>query len=176
MMLAKRFIWILMTTAALAAVAFAQSGSSDVKAEKPPVLTGTWVTTVTPPADSGAPAFKLIFTFTDDGNLIATGTGGEFPALGNPCQGVWAGAGRNGFRVTYLCLDFDSSLQPTGMDKIRGSLTLDTAQGSLAGRLDLTNYDLNGNETFTACCAAVTGTRLQLERAHLKRLGPDEQQ
>jgi hypothetical protein len=162
-MFAKRCAWILSVTTVLAAGAFAQS--ADVKAKKASVLTGTWLTTVTPPAESGVPAFKLIFTFTDDGNLVATGTGGLFPALGNPCQGAWAAAGKkNEFTVTYLCLDFDQSLQSTGMDKIRGNLAVNDAQGSLSGRLDLTNFDLGGNQIFTACCATVAGQRLRPER------------
>lgn len=163
-MIAKRGIWILIITTALTVAAVAQSNSDEAKVKKPQTLTGTWVSTVTPPPDAGVPPFKLIFTFTEDGNLIATGTGGQSPALGNPCQGVWAKTNKGEIRLTYLCLDFDSSLQPTGMDKIRGSLSLDDTQNQLTGRLDLTNFDLDGNETFSACCATVEGKRLQLER------------
>ena len=126
-------------------------------------LTGTWITTVTPPADAGVPPFKLIFTFNDDGTLLATGTGGIAPALGNPCHGGWKADG-GAIALTYYCLDFDSGLQYTGMDKIRGSVTLDPAQRRLEGDLDLTNYDVNGNVVFSACCATVTGSRVQVER------------
>lgn len=162
----KRGIQAVVVAAVLAVAVLAQTGPDEAKPKekKAPTLTGTWVSTVTPPPESGVPAFKLIFTFGEDGNLIATGTGGQLPALGNPCQGVWAKAAGGGFRVTYLCLDFDQSLQPTGMDKIRGSLVLDESRGQFSGRLDLTNYDPLGNETFSACCAAVEGRRLELER------------
>ena len=43
---------------------------------------------------------------------------GAFPALGNPCQGVWGRTGNSEFSVTYLCFDFDPGLQQTGTDKI----------------------------------------------------------
>jgi hypothetical protein len=120
-------------------------------------LTGTWVTTVTPPIEAGVPPFQLVFTFNADGTLLATGTGGELPALGNPCHGVWTAN-----RVTYVCFDFDSSLQNVGMDKIRG--VFDVTARTLTGRLDLTNFDPNGNEVFNACCATIAGTRLEVER------------
>ena len=129
-----------------------------------PSLTGTWITTVTPPPDAGVPAFKLIFTFNEDGTLIATGNGGGLaPALGNPCQGGWR-ADANGIAITYYCLDFDSGLQYTGMDKIRGSVTIDASQRKLEGDLDLTNYDVNGDEVFSACCATVAGAKVPIER------------
>ena len=127
-------------------------------------LTGTWVTTVTPPVESGVPAFKLIFTFNADGNLLATGTGGEFPALGNPCHGVWdRGARANQYDATYVCFDYDGALQFVGNDKLRARFVLDDKQ-RLTGRIDLTNFDPDGNLVFNACCADVAGSKLELDR------------
>ncbi|OLE54709.1 MAG: hypothetical protein AUG51_07070 [Acidobacteria bacterium 13_1_20CM_3_53_8] len=162
-MIARRILWIVIATALLAGISLAQSGT-DVKQKKSPDLTGTWTTTITPPSESGAPPFKLLFTFTGDGNLLATGTAGDFPALGNPCHGVWTRTGDHTFALTYLCLDFDSSLQFTGSDKIRGTLNIDNATGQLSGRLDLTHFDTNNNLIFNGCCATAQGTRLQIEQ------------
>lgn len=166
-MIARKSFWAVALIVAVAAMSLAQSPIKSVQSEDTDLqaLTGTWTTTVTPPRASGVPPFKLNFTFTNDGNLIATGNGGgELPALGNPCQGVWAKTGRQKFGVTYLCLDFDSNLQFTGSDKIRGFVQLDRTSNRLRGSLDLTHFDTNDNQVFSACCAMVKGTRLQLEQ------------
>jgi len=160
--IARRVFWIMAAAVLLVGVALAQSGA-DVKQEKSQDLTGAWKTTVTPPAESGVPPFKLLFTFTEDGNLLATGTGGDFPALGNPCHGVWARTGDRTFALTYLCFDSDASLQFTGTDKIRGTVTINRTTGQLSGRLDLTHFDTSDNLIFSSCCATVKGTRLQIE-------------
>ena len=147
-------------TVAAASAAFGQT-TVEANAKAP---TGTWLTTVTPPAEAGVPAFKLNFTFLSDRNLLASGTGGEFPALGNPCQGTWVKTGSDEITVTYICFDYDANLQYTGYDKLRGRLTFDSEQGLLTGRIGLTNYDTEGKEVFSACCADVDGTRLEVER------------
>jgi hypothetical protein len=159
--IARRFLLIAIGGALLAGMTFAQSGTDTNKKDD---LTGGWTITVTPPPESGAPSFRLLFTFTADGNLLATGTGGDYPALGNPCHGVWTKTGDRTFAVTYLCLDFDSTLQFTGTDKIRGALKIDKKTGELTGQLDLTHYDPNDNLIFSACCAALQGSRLQVEQ------------
>ncbi len=161
-LVASRFLLIAIGGALLAGVGIAQSGADTNKRDQD--LTGGWTTTATPPPESGAPSFKLLFTFTADGNLLATGTGGDFPALGNPCHGVWTKTGEHTFAVTYLCLDFDSTLQFTGVDKIRGALKINKKTGQLTGQLDLTHYDPNDNLIFSACCAALQGSRLQVEQ------------
>ncbi len=125
-------------------------------------LPGTWLTTVTPPPESGVPPFTLLFTFTSDHNLLATGTAGDFPALGNPCHGSWSLGSTDGeYALTYLCLDFDGNLQFTGMDRIVARLTVEGSD--VSGRLRLTNYDPTGAETFSACCAGLTGSKLEVE-------------
>ena len=52
------FILILMSSAALAG--------------QPQAYVGTWLTTVTPPAEAGVPPFTLIITLHADGNLLAS--------------------------------------------------------------------------------------------------------
>jgi hypothetical protein len=129
-------------------------------------FTGTWMTTITPPVEAGAPPFRLLITFFNDRNLIATGVGGELAALGNPCQGKWSKSGDGAVDVTYICFDFDAALQTTGMDKLVGALALDPNGNTLTGSLALTNYDPAGHEVFSACCASVEGTRVEVEKLH----------
>src|SRR2546423_13178246 len=90
------FILILMSSAALAG--------------QPQAYVGTWLTTVTPPAEAGVPPFTLILTLHADGNLLASGTSGELPALGNPRHGTWTRA-VHGIEAADVWLDFDGSLQ-----------------------------------------------------------------
>ena len=163
-MIVKRSLWAVIATVIFASMTLAQSGMNvGIQQKQSRELAGTWTTTITPPPESGAPSFKLFFTFTAEGNLLATGTAGDFPALGNPCQGVWTKTGKGEYALTYLCLDFDGSLQFAGTDKIRGAVIVDSATGQLSGRLDLTHFDTNGNVVFDGCCATVQGIRLQVE-------------
>ena len=141
------FILILIASAALAG--------------QPQNFVGTWLTTVTPPAEAGVPPFTLIITLLGDGNLLATGTSGEFPALGNPCHGTWTG-NAGAIEASYVCLDFDGSLQQTGMDRLRATFKLDDKKG-LVGQIGLTNYDILGQMVFDACCADVAGQRIEID-------------
>ena len=129
-------------------------------AGEPQNFVGTWLTTVTPPAEAGAPPFTLLLTLYADGNLLASGTAGEFPALGNPCHGSWVNKG-NGAEATYVCLDFDGSLQQTGMDRLRVTFKLGEKQ-QLVGQIGLTNYDVLGQLVFDACCADIEGQRIEV--------------
>jgi len=141
------FILILMSSAA-------------ALAGEPQNFVGTWLTTVTPPAEAGAPPFTLLVTLSADGNLLASGTAGEFPALGNPCHGSWTAKGAE-IEASYVCFDFDSSLQQTGMDRLRAKLSLNEKQ-QLVGKIGLTNYDVGGQLVFDACCASVEGQRIEV--------------
>jgi len=88
--------------------------SSAALAGQPQNFVGTWLTTVTPPAEAGAPPFTLLLTLHADGNLLASGTAGEFPALGNPCHGTWVAKG-NEIQASYVCLDFDDGSGQTSV-------------------------------------------------------------
>jgi hypothetical protein len=157
----SKIVVVLLVTFVTAAAAFAATPINGQKPERG--LVGTWVTTVAPPPEAEAPPFKLILSFLSDHNLIATGAGGEFPALGNPCLGTWARNNDNEYTITYVCLDFDANLQLTGMDKLTGKVTPNDIGGTLSGSIALTNFDAGGQEVFSACCANVGGERLEVE-------------
>jgi hypothetical protein len=144
------FILILMSSAA-------------ALAGQPQSYVGTWLTTVTPPAEAGVPPFTLLLTLHADGNLLASGTSGEFPALGNPCHGTWSG-NASGVRATYVCLDFDGSLQQTGMDVLSASFNVDDKRG-LTGKIGLANFDVLGQPVFDACCATIAGQKIEVDDA-----------
>lgn len=161
----KRALIAICITLFAAAAVFAQTPDTD-SLSTAARFTGTWMTTITPPPEAGAPPFRLLMTFFIDRNLIATGVGGELPALGNPCQGKWAKRGEATVDVTYICFDFDASLHTTGMDKLSGDLAVDPSTGVLTGSIALTNYDPEGHEIFSACCASIEGTRVEVEPLH----------
>jgi len=130
-------------------------------------LTGTWLTKTTPPPD-GPPQFQGIFTFAGDGSLIATQSGGEFPALGNPQLGLWTKntGNKRQFTLTYYGQDFDDHLQFTDYYRVRGTVNLDASGASFTGTLDITVYDPDGNELFSDCCAAFEGNRAGIGSPH----------
>ena len=138
-------------------------------------LTGTWLTKTTPPPD-GPPVFQGIFTFAGDGSLIATQSGGEFPALGNPQLGLWSKnpGNKRQFTLTYYGQDFDDHFQLTDSYRVRGTVNLNASGMSFTGVLDITVYDLDGNEVFSDCCAAFEGSRggLGSHNAHAAEYKP----
>lgn len=127
-------------------------------------LAGTWLTRTTPPPE-GPPPFQGIFNFAGDGSLIATQAGGEFPALGNPQLGTWSKSPGNKrqFTLTYYGQDFDDHFQLTDSYRVRGTVKLNASGTSFTGILDITVYDLDGNEVFSDCCATFEGSRVGLE-------------
>src|SRR5262245_12650075 len=126
-------------------------------------LVGTWASMMTPPAYSGVPAFPGFFTFTADGNLIATQSGGALPALGNPQLGLWESNGGRQFTITYFLQDFDSNFLQIGSEEEHASVTLNAAGDKFSGIIDANVYDLQGNVLFSACCAAFEGKRLAVK-------------
>src|ERR1051326_3871610 len=113
------FILILMSSAALAG--------------QPQNFVGTWLTTVTPPAEAGVPPFTLLLALHADGTPHSRRPSGESPAMGTPCLGAWSGSA-NAIEAAYICLDFDGSLQQTGMDRLRATFKLDEKR-QLAGQI-----------------------------------------
>lgn len=141
--------------------AFAQDGPKDTQlSANTNDLTGTWLTQITPPPEA-LPPFQGIFNFGADGTLVATQSGGEFPALGNPQLGSWSKdpSGKRQFTLTYYGQDFDQQFQLTDYYRVRGTVKLSSSGTSFTGSVDITVYDLDGNELFTDCCAAFEGTR-----------------
>lgn len=136
------------------------NGNPQQTADESNDLAGTWLTKLTPPPE-GPPPFQGIFTFIGDGSLIATQAGGEFPALGNPQLGLWARnpGNKRQFTLTYYGQDFDDHFQLTDSYRVRGTLNLNASGTSFTGTLDITVYDLDGNEVFSDCCAAFEGNR-----------------
>ncbi len=84
-----------------------------------------------------------------------------FPALGNPQLGLWSKnpGNKRQFTLTYYGQDFDDHFQLTDSYRVRGTVNLNASGTSFTGVLDITVYDLDGNEVFSDCCAAFEGSR-----------------
>jgi hypothetical protein len=129
---------------------------------KKTLLVGSWATKITPPAASGVPAFPGFFTFDSDGNLVATQSGGEFPALGNPQIGLWEYGGGTQFTITYFVQDFDDHFQQVGSEEEHATVTVDGSGDHFTGIVDINVFDLDGNLLFSDCCATFEGRRLNV--------------
>jgi len=126
-------------------------------------LVGAWATKITPPAASGVPAFPGFFTFTSDGTLVATQSGGALPALGNPQLGLWQKDGARQFTITYFLQDFDSDFQQIGSEELHAAVSLNAAGDRFSGIVDVNVYDLDGTLLFSDCCATFEGKRLAVK-------------
>ena len=142
-------------------------GAVDLLGKKGQTLVGTWATRITPPPASGVPAFPGFFTFTADGNLIATQSGGELPALGNPQIGLWAHAGGPQFTLTYFLQDFDDHFQQVASEEEHATITLNSAGDQFTGMVDINVFDLDGHLLFSDCCASFEGKRLSAKPPQL---------
>lgn len=148
-------------------------GTVDLLDAQKKTIVGAWATRVTPPADSGEPSFPGCFTFTSDGNLIATQAGGAFPALGNPQLGLWEKTGSRQFTFTYFLQEFDDHLQLVDTAEVHALITLGPNGDQFTGSLDFSVFDLDGNLLFSGCCATIEGKRLELKAPNLNDYRPD---
>ena len=155
--------------------ATAQGGKFALLGKKSQGLVGTWATRITPPPASGVPAFPGFFTFTADGNLVATQSGGEFPALGNPQIGLWEYAGGTQFTITYFLQDFDAQFQQVASEEEHATVTVNAAGDQFTGVVDINVYDLDGHLLFSDCCATFEGKRLNAKPPHLNNFEPQAQ-
>ncbi|HJQ24178.1 MAG TPA: hypothetical protein VKA60_09710 [Blastocatellia bacterium] len=151
------------------------AGRYELLGKKSQGLVGTWATRITPPPESGVPAFPGFFTFTSDGNLIATQSGGELPALGNPQIGLWEYAGGSQFTITYFLQDFDAQFQQVASEEEHATVTVNAAGDQFTGMVDINVYDLDGHLLFSDCCATFEGKRLGVKPPHLNNFEPQAQ-
>ena len=149
-------------------------GFGDVLERQRKALVGTWATKLTPPPESGVPAFPGFFTFTSDGNLIATQSGGPVPALGNPQIGLWAHNGGRQFTITYFVQDFDEhSFQQVASEEARATITLNDAGDRFTGIIGGDIFDLDGHLIVHLCCATFEGQRLAVKPLQLSGNNPE---
>jgi hypothetical protein len=125
------------------------------------LLTGSWLTQVTPDPASGVGPFRQLITFNADGTMVEIDDGAPGPPFPTgPGQGVWRKTRSGAFNYTYLNLIYDpSTFASNGELKIRGLLMFDHDPDHFAGQDKATGYDKNGNVVFTST-ASVTGTRI----------------
>lgn len=141
----------------------AKGRTADLLEAQKKTIGGTWATKVTPPPDSGEAAFPGCYTFTSDGNLIATQAGGAVPALGNPQLGLWEKTGSRQFTFTYFLQEFDDHFQLVDSVEVHALVTLGPNGDQFTGSLDFSVFDLDGTLLFSGCCATIEGKRLELK-------------
>lgn len=150
-----------------------KGGAVDLLDAQKKTIVGAWATKVTPPPDSGEASFPGCFTFSADGNLIATQAGGAFPALGNPQLGLWEKTGSRQFTFTYFLQEFDDHFQLVDTAEVHALITLGPNGDHFTGSLDFSVFDLDGNLLFSGCCATIEGKHLELKAPNLNDYRPD---
>ena len=144
-----------------ASTTIAQSaGRADKKA-----LVGSWVDTVTFPAEMGRPPLKSLVTYHGDETLAYSDQGNvttEPPTVFSSGNGVWAHLEKRTFAYTALGLISDLSGNLVGYLKTRGIYAMSPSGNEYNGTTFAEVLDADGNVLFSVEVTN-TGQRIQLE-------------
>jgi hypothetical protein len=126
-------------SAALAGAVLAGPGPERAEAQAGESIVGTWFSVVQ--RVSGGPLINLQ-TFNADGTANATST--DHPTR-SPAHGAWTRTGDRQYAYTTLRLLFDKDGTYTGIQQIRGDLTVSQDGGSYTSQAQADFYDAAGN-------------------------------
>jgi hypothetical protein len=136
------------------------NGTSNKKA-----LVGSWLETVTFPAETGRPPVKSLVSFHADGTMVASDQGGvtlEPPSVFSSGHGVWTPLKKrtSAYSVLYMISDLNGNL--VGYLKVRGVFTVSQSGNEYNGTSFAQVLDTDGNILFSV---EVTNTaqRIQIE-------------
>jgi hypothetical protein len=131
-----------------ASTATAQStGTAEKKA-----LVGSWVDTVTFPAETGRPPLKSLVTYHGDETLAYSDQGNvtiEPPTVFSSGNGVWTHLKKRTFAYTALGLISDLSGNLIGSLKTRGVYTMSASGNEYSGTTFAEVLDADGNVLFS---------------------------
>ena len=138
-----------------------QSGS----APKRMALVGSWLETVTFPAETGRPPLKSLGSYHDDGTMVCSDQGAvttEPPTVFTSCHGVWTHLTQRTFAYTSLGLISDLSGSLVGYLKVRGTYTVAQSGNEYSGTSFAEVVDTDGNVLFSTDVTNA-GQRIQVE-------------
>ena len=145
------------TTAVIAAVvlasstiASAQDGPRGATNEK--ALIGSWVETVTFPAESGRPPLKSLGSFHADHTMVCSDQGAvttDPPTVFTSCHGAWAHIEKRTFAYTSFELISDLAGNLVGYLKVRGTYTVSQSGNEYTGASFAQIVDVDGNVLFS---------------------------
>jgi hypothetical protein len=146
------------TVAAGGATALQGDGTPPKKA-----LAGSWVETVTFPAEFGRPPGRAVGTFHGDGTLVFNGSVTlDPPTAFSTFHGVWRYLEKSTFAYTGVHLMTDLSDNLVGYVKVRGTYVVSPSGNEYTGTSVAEVLDSGGNVLFSVGVTN-TGTRIQLE-------------
>lgn len=159
-----------MIAATALTVFLATFGTSQMAAAEPPTpktLVGSWVETVTFPAEVGRPPIESLVTFNAEGTMTcsdqgAVTTAGEMPAVFTSCHGVWRHLQGHTFAYTSLELISDLSGNPVGHLKVRGVYSVASSGTEYTG-VSLAEITLTDGTVVFSSEVANAGKRIELE-------------
>lgn len=149
-------------------VALAQS-SPELKnggATNKQALVGSWLETVTFPAEVGRPPIQSLGTFHDDGTMVCSDQGSvtitDQPGVFTSCHGVWTHLAKRTFAYTSLELISDLSGNLVGYLKVRGTYHVAPSGNRYTGTSSAQIVDLEGLVLF-AVDVTNEGRRIQID-------------
>jgi hypothetical protein len=119
-------------------------------------LAGSWIITVIPDPQTGAPPFVNYAAMTKDGMIINSNE------TGHASIGVWTRTAGNQFAATFM--GYDASGEEIIQYKVRSTIELSQDGEEFTGPFVTDLFDADGNLFFT-----VTGT-VQATRIHVEPL------
>ena len=127
----------------------AEGGPSDNRA-----LVGSWLETVTFPAESGRPPLKSLSSFHDGGTMNCSDQGAvtttEPPTVFTSCHGAWTHLSKRTFAYTAFELMSDLSGNLVGYLKVRGVYTVSASGNGYTGTSFAQILDADGHVLFSA--------------------------
>jgi hypothetical protein len=157
-----------MIVATALTVFLATFGTSGTAAAQPPAsrtAVGSWVETVTFPAEVGRPPLKSLVTFHADGTTTCSDQGAVSTidaSVFTSCHGVWKWLQGSTLAYTQLELISDLSGNLVGHLKVRGVYTL-SASGNEYDGVSHAEVILSDGTVVFSSDVANAGTRIQLE-------------
>jgi hypothetical protein len=128
-------------------------------------LVGSWLETVTFPAESGRPPLKSLTTFHDDETAVCSDQGSvttEPPAVYSSCHGVWTHLAQRTFAYTTFELISDLSGNLVGHLKVRGVYTVSHSGNQYQGKSLAEVFDTDGNVLYSVEVTNA-GKRIRIE-------------
>jgi len=145
-------------------------GMSATAAAQPPAsktAVGSWIETVTFPAEVGRPPIESLVTFHADGTMTCSDQGavttiGEMASVFTSCHGVWKRLHGRTLAYTQVELISDLSGNLIGHLKVRGVYTV-SASGNAYDGVSFAEIILTDGTVVFASEVANAGERIQLE-------------
>ena len=135
--LMRTVLVLLVVSTVCLAVLFTRPGGA--AAQPGQILEGSWLDDVTN-AETGARQITF-YTFTSDGGLISSNR--DHPTRG-PAHGAWIRTGDRQFAITFVRLRFATDGTFIGMQKLRGTITLNESLDEFDSVARNEFYDVDG--------------------------------